>query len=214
MAVITVVGATGYAGGHIAEEALRRGHEVIAVNRAGSAEPRPGLTPAAGTIDDAALLRELAGKSDVLVVAVHAAVDDKPVLADRVPALLDAVAEGGARLGVVGGAGSLRTADDGPRLVDTPDFPAAYLPEARAHAAVLDALRAAETDADWFYLSPAAEFGAWAPGERTGVFRLGDELLLTDADGRSFISGADYAIAFVDEIDNPTHHRARFAVAY
>ncbi|WP_042404557.1 NAD(P)-dependent oxidoreductase [Streptacidiphilus carbonis] len=218
MAVITVFGATGYAGGHITDEALRRGHEVIAVNRTGSAEARPGVTPVAGSVDDAALVADLAAKSDVLVVAVHGSVDGEPFLLPLVPSLLTAAGAGGARLGVVGGAGSLSVAEGGPRLIDTPGFPDAYKPEAAAHGLVLDALRSADAnahaDADWFYVSPAAEFGAWVPGEHTGTFRLGDDVLLSDAEGRSFISGADYAVAFVDEIDKPAHRKARFTVAY
>ncbi|MFI5823691.1 NAD(P)-dependent oxidoreductase [Streptomyces rishiriensis] len=159
-------------------------------------------------------MRELAARSDVLVAAVHGSVDGEPFLLPLVPTLFKAAAEGGARIGVVGGAGSLHVAEGRPRLVDTPDFPDAYKPEALAHADVLEALRAADTDADWFYVSPAAEFGAWAPGERTGSFRLGSDVLLADADGKSSISGADYAIAFVDEIDKPSHRNARFTVAY
>ncbi|MGW3132342.1 NAD(P)-dependent oxidoreductase [Streptomyces sp. NPDC001123] len=214
MATITVFGATGYAGGHITDEALRRGHEVIAVNRTGSAEARPGVTPVAGSLEDEALVRDLAAKSDVLVVAVRGTVDGEPFLLPLVPSLLAAAAESGARIGVVGGAGSLHATEGGPRLIDSPDFPEAYKAEAGSHARALEALRATDTDAHWFYVSPAAEFGAWVPGERTGAFRVGGDVLLSDAEGRSFISGADYAIAFVDEIDKPAHHRARFSVAY
>jgi putative NADH-flavin reductase len=215
MAVITVFGATGYAGGHITDEALRRGHEVIAVNRTGSAQARPGLTPVAGSLDDKALVHDLAVKSDVLVVTVPGIVDGEPFLFPLVPSLLEVAAEGGARLGVVGGAGSLHVTEDGPRLIDVVgDLPPQVMAEAVSIAQVLDALRAADTDVDWFFLSPSAEFGAHAPGERTGVFRLGGDVLLSGPDGRSTISGADYAIAFVDEIDKPAHHQARFSVAY
>ena len=35
-----------------------------------------------------------------------------------------------------------------------------------------------------------------------------------DAEGGSEISGADFAQAFVDEIEAPRHRRARFTVAY
>ncbi|MFD5544878.1 NAD-dependent epimerase, partial [Streptomyces sp. NPDC127079] len=59
-----------------------------------------------------------------------------------------------------------------------------------------------------------AENGAPDPGARTGVFRLGGDVLLTGSEGKSAFSGAEYAIAFVDEIDNPTHHQARFTVGY
>jgi uncharacterized protein len=214
MAIITVFGATGYAGGHIIDEALRRGHEVLAVNRTGSAEPRPGLTPVAGSLDDEALLGDLAAKSDVLVVTVRSSLDGTPFLPPLIPSLLKAAAEGGARLGVVGGAGSLHVTEGGPRLLDTIDLPDAVKIEIVAHAQTLDALRAADTDADWFYLSPAAQFGAHAPGERTGTYRVGGDVLLSDAEGKSSISGADYAIALLDEIDKPAHHRTRFSVAY
>jgi len=81
-------------------------------------------------------------------------------------------------------------------------------------ADVLAALRETAADVDWFYLSPAASFGSAAPGEATGRYRIGGDVLLTDADGNSNISGADYATAFVDEIEKPAHRRQRFSVAY
>jgi len=79
---------------------------------------------------------------------------------------------------------------------------------------VLAALRAADTPADWFYLSPPAIYGSFAPGKHTGSYRLGGNLLLTAADGKSTIGGEDFADAILDEIDKPTHHRQRFTVAY
>jgi putative NADH-flavin reductase len=75
-------------------------------------------------------------------------------------------------------------------------------------------LRNANTAVDWFYLSPALGFGSWNAGEKTGTFRLGTDVLITDADGNSEISGADYATAFVDEIEKPTHHQSRFTIGY
>jgi hypothetical protein len=89
-----------------------------------------------------------------------------------------------------------------------------FLAEAKSHEKVLDALRRSDSPADWFYVSPAAGFGSYAPGERTGNYRTGGEILLADESGKSFISGDDYAIAFLDEIDNPSHSRSRFGVAY
>jgi putative NADH-flavin reductase len=93
-------------------------------------------------------------------------------------------------------------------------LPEEYKPEAAAHSRVLESLRRAGTIADWFYLSPAASFGSWNPGVKTGSFRLGTDVLIADVNGNSEISGADYATAFVDEIEKPAHHRARFTVAY
>ena len=53
-----------------------------------------------------------------------------------------------------------------------------------------------------------------APGERTGTFRTGKDDLLVDAAGNSHISQEDYAIAMLDEVEEPRHIRARFTVGY
>ena len=113
------------------------------------------------------------------------------------------------RLLVVGGAGSLEIAP-GKALMDTDGFPEAFKAEAKAGARFLDRLRS-EPVLDWTFLSPSAEFG---PGERTGKFRLGSDQLLTDANGKSHISMEDFAIAMVNEVEQPAHIRHRFTVGY
>lgn len=123
---------------------------------------------------------------------------------DALPALRDAAESARARLALVGGAGSLHVSEGGPLLFDTPDFPAAFAGEAKAHGAVLEALREDTTGLDWLYLSPAASFGSYNPGERTGTYRLGGDVPLSDAEGRSDISGDDFALAFVDVLEDRT----------
>jgi putative NADH-flavin reductase len=216
MAKLVLFGATGYTGGNLLNEALRRGHEVVAVARHTDTLPgdRDGVTVEQGSLHDEAFLRKVSAGADVLISAIPARELDGKKLLDAVPALLDVAVANGARLGVVGGAGSLHVAAGGPRLIDTPDFPEAARPEAGSHAEVLAALRETRQDVDWFYVSPAAVYASWAPGQRLGRYRVGSDVLLTDADGKSAIGGEDYAIAFLDEIDQPTHHRQRFTVAY
>jgi putative NADH-flavin reductase len=214
MSKIAIIGATGYAGGHIQAEALARGHQVIAVSRNPPSDPTEGVEIRSGSIDDPALLDSVFADADVVIVATHGSLDGQPFLVHLVPSLLAAARAHSTRLGFVGGAGSLQVSPGGPRLIDTPEFPAEYKPEASSHAQVLDALRADESDAEWFYVSPAATFGSYNPGARKGSFRVGDDVLLTDSDGNSHISGADFAIAILDEIENPAHRRARFTVAY
>jgi putative NADH-flavin reductase len=125
-------------------------------------------------------------------------------------ALISAVKTAGVkRLLVVGGAGSLEVAP-GKVLMDTDGFPEAFKAEAKAGARFLARLRA-EPDLDWTFLSPSADF---APGERTGHFRLGGDQLLSDATGKSHISTEDFAIAMVDEVEQPAHSRQRFTVGY
>lgn len=215
MSKVVVIGSSGYAGGHITAELANRGHSVTGVARnASSIAVRDGVSAVAGSLHDCEFIRDVTADADTIVVALPAREIDGAKLIDAVPTLLDAAATTGARLGFVGGAGSLHVANGGPRVLDTPGFPEAYKPEASAHAAVLENLRTSGTDVDWFYVSPAGGFGSYNPGERTGQFRLGDDVLVTDAEGNSNISGADFAIAFADEIENPAHHRARFTLGY
>ena len=213
MTKLVVFGATGYAGGRIGAEALRRGHEVVGVARTAGAVPE-GADAREGSLHDEEFVAALAKDADVLVVAIPARPLDGKRLLDAVPALARIAGETGARLSFVGGAASLRVSEDGPRLLDTPDFPEQYKLEASLHAEVLGKLRELPEGVDWFYVSPPAEFGAWTPGERTGSFRVGGDVLLTDENGKSTIGGDDFAIAFVDEIESPQHRRARFTVAY
>lgn len=214
MSKLVVFGATGFAGGRITEEALRRGHSVTGVARKAEGLP-PEVEARSGSMHDAEFVASVAKGADVLVVATPGRADDEGRrLVDALPTLVEAARANGARLSFVGGAGSLRVSEDGPRLIDTPEFPEEYKAEAGSHVLVLEALRELPDDIDWFYVSPAAEFGAWIPGERTGKFRLGGDVLVSDADGRSHISGADLAIAFLDEIEEPKHSRARFTLAY
>ncbi len=215
MTNIVVFGGTGYAGSAITHEALSRGITVTAVARDTSKlEPAEGLTLAQGDAFDADFVSEVTKGADVVVVSLHAVQADGSELKDKFQHFVDAAAAAGARLGIVGGAGSMRVSEDGPRLFDTDGFPDAFKGEAKSHAQILDALRASDTQVDWFYVSPAAAFGDYNPGERRGTYRASDEVLLADAEGNSDISGADYAIAFVDEIVTPAHHQTRFGVAY
>lgn len=96
------------------------------------------------------------------------------------------------------------------RLIDTPEFPEAYKREASRGCEFLDVLRK-ERELNWTFISPSALF---VPGDRTGTFRLGDDTLLTDEHGKSWISFEDFAIALVDELEHPAHERKRFTVGY
>lgn len=52
------------------------------------------------------------------------------------------------------------------------------------------------------------------PGERTGKYRTGLDSPVFDADGNSYLSVADTAVALVDEAENPKHIKERFTAAY
>jgi uncharacterized protein len=214
MARISVFGGTGYAGSNIVAEAARRGHTVTSVSRSLPGQRVDDVEYVTGSLLDADTRAKALANSDVVVVTVAPRGD----MAGRVQAGIAALAaeaeQAGVRIGVVGGAGSLHVAEGGPRLFDTADFPADYKPESLEMAAALDDLRAAPESLDWFYVCPPAGFGGFAPGEPRGTYRVADDLLLTDDEGNSFIGGADFGTAVVDEIERPAHRRARFTVAY
>lgn len=214
MTRIHVLGGTGYAGAHILREAAGRGHAVVSFSRNAPTDPVPGADYRNGDVLDEAFLAESVRDAEV----VFEALSPRGALAGRLEAVVDRLialtADAGVRLGVLGGASSLLVEPGGPRLIDLGEPPAAVRDEIQTGIALLDVLRAAPDGLDWFYVSPAEEFGAWVPGEALGRYRVGDDVLLRDEDGRSFISGADLAKAVVDEIERPAHHRARFHVAY
>ncbi|MDR1119169.1 MAG: NAD(P)H-binding protein [Bifidobacteriaceae bacterium] len=211
---IAVIGGTGYAGAAVVAEAARRGHQVRSVSRNRPAAQAKGVAHLAGSAADPAFLEAAVAEVDAVVSSLS---PRGPMLGQvrRVNQQLIALAETlGFRLGVILGGGSLAVAPGGPLLVDTPDFPDFVRPESLEMSEVLDDLRASPAGVDWFGVSPAVGFGAHAPGERLGRYRLGGDTVLADAAGNSFVSAPDLALAIVDELERPAHKRQRFTVAY
>lgn len=203
MSRIALIGASGNAGSRILKELSDRGHKVTAIARnPGKIANLANVTAVKGDVFDRSGLVGLLKGHDAVISSVHFTQSDPDLLIDAVKSA------GVKRYLVVGGAGSLEIAP-GKRLIDQPDFPAAYHAEASKGGDFLDRLRS-ETDLDWTFLSPSAAF---VPGRRTGKFRLGKDTLLTNEAGSS-ISFEDFAIALVDEVEKPTHIRQRFTVGY
>ncbi len=214
---IVLFGATGNVGTRVAQEARRRGHDVVGVVRDPAAvqPPAPGVSLARGDATDTASVATVARGADAVVNAISPRPNQRglaaPSLTAAARALLAGLRQAGVkRLLVVGGAGSLEVAP-GQALVDQASFPAAYKPEALAQREALQVLRAEGGDLEWTYLSPAAEIHA---GERTGRYRTTGDRLLADAQGKSTLTFEDYAVALLDELERPRHVRQRFGVAY
>lgn len=217
MATIALLGAAGRIGSEIREEALRRGHKVTALVRGpGRVETAPGLGVAvADAYDPGSLARGMAWH-DVFISAFSPDPGEPPAgkpdrLRQSHTAILEAVRQAGVkRVLLVGGVGSL-WAEPGVLVVDSEEYGNANRGPTLANLEVLDGLKADGHDLDWTYISPPRRIEA---GERTGVFRLGQDDLLRDADGVSRISRADFAIAVLDELDRNAFVRRRFTVAY
>lgn len=213
MSRIVVIGGTGYAGSHIVAEAARRGHNALSVARTAASDRQEGVTYIEGSLLDVpGLVAEIQG-AEVVIVSVPARGEMVGLLRPAVAELV-ATLQPGTRVGVIGGAGGSLSAPGGPRVIDLPSFTEEYKPEALEAIAILEDLQAGDPSVDWFYVHPAGGFGEWNPGERTGSYRDGGDVIVTDADGESFISGADLAVAVLDEVETPKHSRERFTVGY
>lgn len=195
---VVLYGATGKTGVRILTELTSRGHIVVA-----PARQQDDLS----NIDT--IVRSITG-ADAVVSAYGPPQNDTDQLLGVTEREIEAVrnAGGSIRLVVVGGAASLEVAP-GITLLDSGHLPAAWIPIATSHAKAMELLKA--SDINWTYFSPAAYF---EPGERTGKFRLGKDHLISNEKGESRISLEDYAIALVDELENPKHERARFTIGY
>lgn len=211
---IVLYGATGQIGQVLLNEALNRGHEVTAVVRdpARLTLQHPRLRVRTGDVGDEAGIVAATSGADAVIASLTARRDGNPdVIPGHAERLLGLLPKAGVKhLLWIGGAGSLEVAP-GVRLVDTPTFPPAYLAEARSQAEALAVFRASRPGLDWTFFSPAALI---EPGERTGHYRLGGDQLLTDAEGVSRISIADFAMAVLDRAERRDALNRRVTVAY
>jgi putative NADH-flavin reductase len=209
MARITVLGGTGYMGAAVVAEAVKRGHEVTSVSRSEPTSRLDGVDYVVGSALDSnildSVLPALAPRGD-MAGKVEGAVDE----------LVSRLAGTSTRFGYTGGASSLHTEAGGPTLWDVTNehIPAEVKPEVETGMTVYETLQASPESLDWFFVSPPADFGSWLNTPDKGTYILGGDVLLKDADGKSTISAADLAIAVVDEIETPAHHRARFTAIH
>ena len=205
---IAVVAANGRVAQKVTKEALDRGFEVRAFGR-----DNENKTAAKDYVkkDIMDLTSDDLAGFDVVVDGFGAWKDEEqPMHVKTSQHLCDILSGSDTRLLVVGGAGSLYVNPEHTAVVcDGPDFPAMFLPLAKAQGEELAKLRE-RNDVKWTFISPAGDFQA--DGERTGKYILAGEELTLNSRGESIISYADYAIAMVDEIEKGNHIQQRISV--
>ncbi|MFT3762822.1 MAG: NAD(P)H-binding protein [Pseudoxanthomonas sp.] len=215
MTTIAVFGGTGYTGGNIVREAASRGGlSVLSVSRSQSATPPRGVATIAGSLPDVA--ESVVGKADVIVAALSPRGDSAGKLLGYYQRLATLAAAGGKRLIAIGGFSSLRPAPDAPRFAEgeLPPELGNFKQEVLEMNGILGWLQnEAPESLDWLFVSPAETYVSFNPGQTLGRYRIGGDVALRDADGKSEISGADFALAIVDEIVAPKHS-GHISVAY
>ncbi|MEQ6292439.1 NAD(P)-dependent oxidoreductase [Vogesella sp. GCM10023246] len=210
---IALIGASGFVGSAIQQEALARGHQLSAiVSRPERVTAAANLTVVAANAYDADSIASAVRGHDVVISAFNPGWDKADIrqlfLQGHAAIVAGVKAAGVARFIEVGGAGSLYVAP-GVQLIDTPHFPAEYKEGAEGARQALQQLQG-EQQLDWAFVSPPALL---APGARSGHYRLGGDELLMAGDAPAGISVADLAVAILDEAETPQHHRRRFTAA-
>jgi putative NADH-flavin reductase len=216
MKKIVLIGASGFVGSALLNEALVRGYYVKAIVRNPDKIKidNSNLTIEKGDVSDPQLVSELCNGFDVVISAYNPGWKNPEIVRETLnvyPAILKGVRESGvARLLIVGGAGSLFV-KPGVRLMDSGAIAEPFLPAVRALAKFYLEILSEEKVVDWVFFCPAQKI---IPGKRTGIFRLGKDDLIYDREGKSSISVEDYAVAMLDEAENSVHHRERFTIGY
>ena len=210
---IALIGASGFVGSAILDEAVSRGHSVTAIVRDTSkVAAHPQVTAVAVDAQNPQALAEVLKGHDRVISAYNpgwSAPDIHDQYLKGASAIVEAAKAAHSWLLVVGGAGSLEIAP-GVQLVDTPDFPAEWKQGALAARDGLTALRR-EAALDWRFVSPPVFL---EPGEKRGGYRLGGDQVLFSGDKPAGIRVGDLADAVINEAEKPAHLRQRFTLGY
>lgn len=213
---VVLIGASGFVGSAILNELLTKGHKVTAIVR----NPQkinvenPNLAVIKADVSDTNTLINACKGKDAVISAYNPGWTNPHIYEETLrnyPLILDAVKQSGVkRLLCVGGAGTLFCAP-GLRVVDSGVIPEAIMGGVKSLGEFYLNTLMNEKGIDWIFFSPA---GTLEPGQRTGKFRLGKDDLIVDENGTSHISVEDYAVAMIDELENPKHHYERFTIGY
>lgn len=200
---IAIIGATGKAGKLIMEEALKRGLDVTAIVRNKSKLSNSKVKVIEKDLLD---LKKEDLKDFDTVVSAFGIWEEKelPKHDEVMNHLCDILADTNIRLMVVGGAASLFVNKEHSMMlidsIDSPDFSKDWINLVKNSNKAFEILKS-KKNVLWTYISPSADFQA--DGKKTGEYRIGDkDELCFNSKGESMISYADYAIGFVDEIEN------------
>lgn len=216
MKSVVLIGASGFVGTAILNELLSRGHKVTAVVRNPEKinVSNSNLRIVKADVSDTDAMTEACKDKDAIISAYNPGWANPDIYEETLrnyPLILEAAKRSGAkRLLCVGGAGTLFCAP-GLRVVDSGAIPDVIMGGVKSLGEFYLNTLMNEKAIDWIFFSPA---GTLEPGKRTGKFRLGKDELIVDENGISHISVEDYAVAMVDELENPKHHYERFTIGY
>jgi len=219
---IVIYGASGNLGSKIATEALNRGHDVIGVTRnpESMSFSHENFTATGGDVTNLESMLEVVSGKDVVILAVNGNSDDNlpenatvNLAAQTFVAAARQLGNAAPRVIHLGGGTTLYR--NGVLILDTLDlvegeyFHGVYYGQWEA----LEHYRAASEDVQWTVISPPPG-SALQTGERTGVFRVGEDEVIVGENGEASISRDDLAVLFIDVIDDPRSIDRRITLGY
>ena len=171
---IAIIGTNGKSGANLVNEALKQGYDITAIVR--NKEYKNESVKVVYKDIFELTKADLTG-FDAVISAFAAWSEETFPLHKKVAAHLVNLLEGtSTRLVVALGAGTLFVDSKGTMVMDTPDFPAAYMGVAKATVESYFELKGS-TNVLWTYVSPAGDYDA--NGAHTGKYVLGgDDLIL------------------------------------
>ena len=210
VADVVVFGAGGQVGRAVVAEARERGLTVTAAVRDEARHAdlaADGVTLVRCDVTDADAVAAVAAGHRLAVSSVYTPdVPSQEFYRASTTALVEGLGRAGtARLVSVGLATTLETAP-GVRVLDDPGLPDAHRTFSLGHAVALDLLRAVGPALDWLVVTPPLDLDRTAP--RTGRYRTDGPRVLGPR-----IAQTDLAVAVVDELTDPRHHREQIAVS-
>lgn len=215
---IAIIGASGFVGSALVQEAIRRNHKITAIARNAEKIDDTSDQVTATSVDATNIdaLAEVLQGHEAVLSSFNAGWENPNLYEDYLngsKAIQEATKKAGVeRYLVIGGAGSLYN-ESGEQLVDQPDFPEEWKQGAKSARDYLTYLRE-EEQLQWTFLSPSIQMHPGIQTGRTGNYRIDTEHPLFDENGESKISVEDLSVALLDELENKHFINERFTVGY
>lgn len=213
---LTLIGATGFVGAAIKQEALSRGYKVNAISRNASKsnDDTPNVNYIDADVMNEANLKELLEGQTNVISAYNPGWKNPNIYEEQLeayPKIIQAAKNANVkRILLAGGAATLNV-KPGVTVLEAGLIPDTIMGGVKSLAEFYYDNLMNEKEVDWVFFSPA---GHLLPGEKTGNYRLGKDDLIVDEKGESTITVGDYAKAMLDELENPNHHQERFTIGY
>ena len=102
---------------------------------------------------------------------------------------------------------------DGTLMVETLDLEPGHARHGIYYGHIAAISHYQSSDVEWTVISPPPG-AALHPGERTGVFRIGEDEVIVSDNGEASISQEDLAVLFINEVEDPQSIGKRITIGY